>query len=130
MNVSQLPLRQRGVPCCEGLVQADAGWAQEMADVLKALAEPTRLSMIAALWAADAPVCICDFTATFDLSQPTISHHMSKLKGAGLVESTKHGIWVYYSLREDLPPTVVALLGTLMEPLAPTAKAPSAAPAR
>jgi ArsR family transcriptional regulator len=101
-----------------------------MADVLKALAEPTRLSMIAALWAADAPVCICDFTATFDLSQPTISHHMSKLKGAGLVESTKHGIWVYYSLREDLPPTVVALLGTLMEPLAPTAKAPSAAPAR
>jgi DNA-binding transcriptional ArsR family regulator len=85
--------------------------------VLKALAEPTRLSMIAALWAADAPVCICDFTATFDLSQPTISHHMGKLKAAGLVESAKQGIWVYYSLRQDLPRHLVNLLDALLEPM-------------
>lgn len=114
----ELPVRQRGVPCCEGLIQTDPGWAQEMAEVLRALAEPTRLSMIAALWAADAPVCICDFTATFDLTQPTISHHMGKLKAAGLVESTKQGIWTYYRLRENLPPSVVDLLKTMLEPLA------------
>ena len=121
MNVSKLPVRQRGVPCCEGLLQADPGWAEETAEVLKALAEPTRLSMIAALWAADAPVCICDFTAAFALSQPTISHHMGKLKAAGLVESSKQGIWVYYSLRKDLPPQVVGLLRALVAPLAETA---------
>ena len=125
--MSQLPVRQRGVPCCEGLLRPDPAWADETAEVLKALAEPTRLSMIAALCAADAPVCICDFTATFDLSQPTISHHMGKLKAAGLVESTKHGIWVHYSLREDLPSPVVDLLATLVEPLAHAAKRSSSA---
>lgn len=130
MNIGQLPVRQRGVACCEGLVQADAVWAQETAEVLKALAEPTRLSMVAALWAAEAPVCICDFTAAFDLSQPTISHHMGKLKAAGLVESTKQGVWVYYSLREGLPRTVVDLLSTLLPPPAQAATARSAAPAR
>ena len=122
MSLSELPVRQRGVPCFEGLLRPDPAWADETAAVLKALAEPTRLSMIAALWAAVAPVCICDFTATFDLSQPTISHHMGKLKAAGLVESSKQGIWVYYSLRKDLPPKVVGLLGALVEPLAETAK--------
>jgi ArsR family transcriptional regulator, arsenate/arsenite/antimonite-responsive transcriptional repressor len=127
VSVSQLPVRQRGVPCCERLVQANPAWAQETAEVLKALAEPTRLSMIAALWAADAAVCICDFTATFDLSQPTISHHMGKLKAAGLVEATKQGIWVYYSLREDLPPSVVDLLRALVEPLDKTTRIAAAA---
>jgi ArsR family transcriptional regulator len=125
VNFRQLPVRQRGVPCCEGLLQADRAWAEETAEVLKALAEPTRLSMIAALWAADAPVCICDFTATFDLSQSTISHHMGKLKSAGLVESSKQGIWVYYSLREDMPGEVVDLLASLVEPLAQAAKSSS-----
>jgi DNA-binding transcriptional ArsR family regulator len=110
------------MPCCATLLQADPGWAQETAEVLKALAEPTRLSMVAALWGADVPICICDFTAAFDLSQPTISHHMGKLKAAGLVESTKRGIWVYYSLRPNLPPSVVDLLRTLVEPVAKAAK--------
>ena len=98
--------------------------------MLKALAEPTRLSMIAALWAADAPVCICDFTASFDLSQPTISHHMGKLKAAGLVESSKQGIWVYYSLRKELPPSVTGLLCSLVEPLGAFGATDRTAPGR
>jgi ArsR family transcriptional regulator, arsenate/arsenite/antimonite-responsive transcriptional repressor len=126
VNISELPVRQRGIACCEGLVQADPVWAQETAEVLKALAEPTRLSMVAALWAAEAPVCICDFTAAFDLSQPTISHHMAKLNAAGLVDSTKRGVWVYYSLRRGLSKPLVDLLNTLLQ--APAAA--SAAPAR
>jgi DNA-binding transcriptional ArsR family regulator len=93
----------------------DQAWAEEAAGLLKALADPTRLSMVACLWQARAPVCICDFTATFDLSQPTISHHMGKLKGAGLIESEKRGIWIYYRLRDDLSPSITALIGTLLE---------------
>ena len=129
VSTTQLPVRQRGVACCQELVTGDGAWAQETAEILKALAEPTRLSMIAALWTAQAPVCICDFTAAFALSQPTISHHMGKLRAAGLVDSAKQGIWVYYRLREDLPASTLDLLGTLVEPVAQPAPARSPAPA-
>jgi ArsR family transcriptional regulator len=111
--IRELPVRQRG-QCCEIAVPVDEGWAEEAAGLLKALADPTRLSMVACLWQATAPICICDFTATFDLSQPTISHHMAKLKAAGLIESEKHGIWIYYRLRDDLTPAISGLIGTLM----------------
>jgi len=110
----ELPVRQRGVACCATLVQADEAWARDTAEVLKALAEPTRLSMVAALWEAQAPVCICDFTATFELSQPTISHHMARLKEAGLVEVSKAGIWAYYRLKAHLDARTRALLDALV----------------
>jgi ArsR family transcriptional regulator len=84
---------------CELPIQVDPEWAAQRAQLLKAIADPTRVSMLAALMAATSPICICDFTATHGLSQPTISHHMSKLREAGLVEAEKHGIWVYYRLR-------------------------------
>lgn len=93
-------IRQRG-SCCE-LPAVDASWALTTSDLLKALADPTRLTMLATLWKAEAPVCICDFTGSLDLSQPTISHHMGKLKEAGLVEFEKQGIWIYYRIRQDL----------------------------
>jgi ArsR family transcriptional regulator len=81
---------------------------------MKALADPTRLIMVAALWKADQPVCICDFTGSLELTQPTISHHMAKLRQAGLVDCEKRGIWVYYSLRKDLPPVTRGLLRHLL----------------
>ncbi len=81
---------------------------------MKALSDPTRLTMVASLWKADAPICICDFTAGLGLGQPTISHHMAKLKEAGLVESEKRGIWVYYRLREKLEPSTRKLLKQLV----------------
>src|SRR5438128_12040458 len=119
--MTELPVRQRGVACCQELVTGDEAWAQKRAGLLKALGEPTRLRMVSALWAAAAPVCICDFTAAFELSQPTISHHMAKLKAAGLVESSRQGIWIYYRLREQLPALTTELLGTLVEPVAEAA---------
>jgi ArsR family transcriptional regulator len=82
--------------------------------MLKALADPTRLTMMATLWRAEAPICICDFTASLELSQPTISHHMAKLKEAGLVESEKHGIWIYYRLSEVLPSSTREVLSHLL----------------
>ena len=114
MTLRELPvIRERGT-CCELPVAVDLEWATRQADLLKALADPTRLTMIAALRKAAAPVCICDFTAALSLTQPTISHHMGKLREAGLVESEKRGIWVYYRLRDKLPTSTRKLLGQLI----------------
>ena len=113
MAVKELPvLRQRGA-CCE-LPVVKESWADQTSDLMKALADPTRLTMIASLWKADAPICICDFTAGLGLTQPTISHHMAKLKDAGLVDSEKRGIWIYYRLREKLAPATRRILAQLI----------------
>ena len=114
MTLRELPvIRERGT-CCELPVAVDVEWATRQADLLKALADPTRLTMIAALRKAAAPVCICDFTAALSLTQPTISHHMGKLREAGLVESEKRGIWVYYRLAGDLDSATRQLLNRLI----------------
>jgi ArsR family transcriptional regulator, arsenate/arsenite/antimonite-responsive transcriptional repressor len=111
--MKELPLvRERGA-CC-ALPVVDEAWAERTSVLMKALADPTRLTMVAALWKAQQPICICDFTADLDLSQPTISHHMAKLKEADLVESKKQGIWVYYRLRKDLTASTRKLLAQLI----------------
>jgi ArsR family transcriptional regulator len=71
---------------------------------MRALADPTRVQMVHMLRAATEPICVCDFTAAFDLGQPTISHHLGKLRDAGLVEATRVGLWAFYSLRTDVSP--------------------------
>jgi ArsR family transcriptional regulator len=63
----------------------------------KALADPTRVAIINSLSAAD-EVCVCNLTETFELSQPTISHHLRILREAGLVASSRRGTWAYYRL--------------------------------
>jgi ArsR family transcriptional regulator len=109
----ELPvIRQRGA-CCE-LPDVDTRWVDRTSELMKALADPTRLAMMASLWKAQEPICICDFTAGLGLSQPTISHHMAKLKDAGLVDSEKRGIWVYYTLRSDLPSSTRKFLTELI----------------
>ncbi|OGO73216.1 MAG: hypothetical protein A3G84_05050 [Chloroflexi bacterium RIFCSPLOWO2_12_FULL_71_12] len=108
----ELPLRERGV-CCAPRLRLPAEKVDELSSVLKALADPTRLQMAVILRDAKEPVCICDLTGSFDLSQPTVSHHMAKLREAGLIESQKHGIWTLYSLRRDLSPATRRVLGAL-----------------
>jgi ArsR family transcriptional regulator len=111
--VKELPvIRQRGV-CCDLPVVKET-WAEERAELMRALGDPTRLTMVASLWKANAPICICDFTAGLELTQPTISHHMAKLREAGLVESEKRGIWIYYRLRDKLPTSTRKLLSQLI----------------
>src|SRR2546430_17180416 len=75
---------------------------------------PPRLTMVASLLKAGSPICICDFTAGLRLGQPTISHHMARLKEAGLVESEKRGVWVYYRLRDKMPTETRKLLSGLV----------------
>jgi ArsR family transcriptional regulator len=107
------PERAKGV-CCPPAMPLPGARVDASVEILKALADPTRLQMMGVLHRATQPVCICDFTAAFDLSQPTISHHMGKLKDAGLVEVTRSGIWAYYRLARNLDPRTRTMLDLLV----------------
>jgi ArsR family transcriptional regulator, arsenate/arsenite/antimonite-responsive transcriptional repressor len=85
--------------------------SEALAARFKALADPTRVAIVNRLAAAD-ECCVCDLNAAFDLSQPTISHHLKVLRDAGLVESSRRGTWAYYRL---VPEAVRALRQTLGE---------------
>ncbi len=113
MAFIELPVRTRGICCDLELAAAPADMAPAV-DVLKALADPTRLSMVATLRKHAQPVCICDLVAVYDLTQPTISHHMAVLKEAGLVSWEKRGLWRFYALRDDLPGATKRLLEALL----------------
>jgi ArsR family transcriptional regulator, arsenate/arsenite/antimonite-responsive transcriptional repressor len=81
----------------------------ELAARFKALADPTRVAIVNRLAATDES-CVCDLTAAFELSQPTISHHLRLLREAGLVEASRRGTWAYYRL---IPEAVAELRGAL-----------------
>ena len=83
--------------------------AEELAARFKALGDPTRVAIVNRL-AQATETCVCDLTATFDLSQPTISHHLKLLREAGLVEATRRGTWAYYRV---VPGALAALAGAL-----------------
>src|SRR2546421_3515057 len=84
--------------------------AGELADRFRALADPTRVAIVNRLSGAD-ELCVCDLTATFELSQPTISHHLKILREAGLVESSRRGTWAYYRLVPEAVGAVRRALG-------------------
>src|SRR3954452_19465002 len=102
------------VACCAPLTKepltADA--AARVAPLLKALADPVRLRLLSLVAShADGEACVCDLNDAFDLSQPTISHHLKVLHEVGLLDRTKRGVWVYYAVRRDALADVAALLG-------------------
>jgi ArsR family transcriptional regulator len=74
--------------------------AEQTAGLMKALADPVRLRLMSLIAAAD-EACVCDLTAPFAVSQPTISHHLKVLRAAGLIESERRGTWVYYRARTE-----------------------------
>jgi ArsR family transcriptional regulator len=86
-----------------------SGDATAVAARFKALADPTRVEIVRRLACCD-ECCVCDLNDAFDLSQPTISHHLKVLRDAGLVEATRRGTWAYYRL---VPDAVRALRQTL-----------------
>jgi ArsR family transcriptional regulator len=99
--------------CCAPLSAQPltAGQAEQVAPLLKALADPVRLRLMSLVASHEGgEACICDLNDAFDLSQPTISHHMKVLHDAGLVDRDKRGVWVYYRIR----PQALASLGTLI----------------
>jgi ArsR family transcriptional regulator, arsenate/arsenite/antimonite-responsive transcriptional repressor len=88
--------------CCAPLLREPitASQARDMARLLKALADPTRLRLVSMVAAAGegSEACVCDLTAPLGLTQPTISHHLKILVDAGIFSRDKRGVWAYYSL--------------------------------
>ena len=102
LDVAAAAARTRG--CCVPIERPmDTAQADALAAVFRSLSDPTRVQMLRMLRDAAGPICVCDFTATFAQSQPTISHHLGKLRDAGFVRSEKRGIWSFHSLRADMP---------------------------
>lgn len=72
-------------------------WAADLARMFKSLADPVRLRMLSLIAShAGGEACVCDLSDSFDLSQPTISHHLKVLRSAGLLDCERRGTWVYY----------------------------------
>jgi ArsR family transcriptional regulator, arsenate/arsenite/antimonite-responsive transcriptional repressor len=77
----------------------DEAAAAGLAQVFKALGDPVRLRLVSLIGAHQGgEVCVCDLTTAFDLTQPTISHHLKVLRQAGIIDSERRGTWVYYRL--------------------------------
>jgi ArsR family transcriptional regulator len=85
--------------------------AAELATVFKAIANPVRLQILDILSRQDGQVCVCDIEGYFDLSQPTISHHLRVMRQAGLVETEQRGTWVYYFVRPEKMERLRTFLG-------------------
>lgn len=104
--------------CCQGVASAplDEAQAVELAKVFKALGDPVRLRLLSMIASGKGgEVCVCELTPAFELSQPTISHHLKLLRQAGLIDCERRGTWVYYWV---VPGTLDRLSATLTTPRA------------
>jgi len=95
--------RPKGEPCCEPVVYPDIEreQAERMAIVAKALGDPIRMQLVDVLRRHAGKVCVCELVPLFDLSQPTVSHHLKVLREAGVVGSERQGLWAYYYVEND-----------------------------
>ena len=102
------------VACCSPLSAQPLSQAQadQIAPLLKALADPVRLRLMSLIAShAGGEACVCDLNDAFDLSQPTISHHLKVLHDAGLLDRDKRGVWVYYRARTEALSGLATLIG-------------------
>ena len=102
------------VACCSPVTRealsTDA--AERIAPLVKAIADPVRLRLVSLVAShADGEACVCDLNDAFDLSQPTISHHLKLLHDAGLLDREKRGVWVYYRVNAGALSDLATLLG-------------------
>jgi ArsR family transcriptional regulator len=95
--------RPAGERCCEPVVYPDVERqrAERIATVAKALGDPVRLQLDDVLRNHAGKVCVCELVPLFDLSQPTVSHHLKVLRDAGIVGSERQGLWAYYYVIPD-----------------------------
>ncbi|WP_083982927.1 ArsR/SmtB family transcription factor [Actinomadura hibisca] len=115
VTTSQVTADQQGEACCVPLVcePLTEGEAAELAPLFKAIADPVRLRLLSLIACHEGgEACVCDLTDAFDLTGPTISHHLKVLKQAGLIDSERRGTWVYYWLNPGVLERLSAILGT------------------
>jgi ArsR family transcriptional regulator len=111
-NRPALPLADA---CCAPLLREPltGGQAAELARLLKALADPTRLRLVSMVAAHDGgEACVCDLTEPLGLTQPTVSHHLKILVEAGIFTRDKRGVWAYYALVPSALDALAAVLST------------------
>jgi ArsR family transcriptional regulator len=90
--------RPIGEPCCDPVVYPDIDReaAERMGSIAKALGDPIRMQLVDVLRKHAGKVCVCELVPLFDLSQPTVSHHLKVLRDAGIVGSERQGLWAYF----------------------------------
>ncbi len=95
--------RAAGAACCQPVVYPDVEREQaaRMAAIAKAVGDPVRLQLVDVLRKHAGKVCVCELVPLFDLSQPTVSHHLKVLREAGIVGSERDGLWAYYYVIPD-----------------------------
>src|ERR687886_1805289 len=95
--------RPAGQPCCEPVVYPDVDRerASRMAEVAKALGDPVRLQLVDVLRRHAGEVCVCELVPLFDIAQNTLSHHLRKLREAGIVGVERRGLWAYYYVEPE-----------------------------
>ena len=103
MAVDTTSTKQASGGCCTPVYQpeVDDARAARLAATAKALADPIRVQIVDVLLRHSGEVCQCELGPLFDVSQPTLSHHLRKLEDAGLVTVERRGRWAYYSLEPD-----------------------------
>src|SRR5262245_3136834 len=95
--------RPPGEPCCAPTVhpEIDVDQATRLAAVARALSDPIRVQLVDVLRRHAGKVCVCELTPLFDVSQPTVSHHLKVLREAGLVDVERRGLWSFYYVIHD-----------------------------
>jgi ArsR family transcriptional regulator len=114
-----LPVAEPLDLCCSPLTSQplSAADAETVAPLLKALADPVRLRLMSLVLSHEGgEACVCDLTPAFELSQPTISHHLKVLHEVGLLDREKRGVWVYYRARPDAMRAMGALFDAVVAP--------------
>jgi len=104
-----MPIRTRPTGCCAPRAPRplSSQVQQRLVAAFQALADPTRLEILRLVAAQPGPTCVCDVVDHFELSQPTISHHLKVLREAGLLRASRRGIWSFY----EVDPKGLGLLG-------------------
>jgi ArsR family transcriptional regulator len=114
IDLELAPKRKRpnGEPCCEPVAypEIERAEAERMAGVAKALGDPVRMQLVDVLRKHAGKVCVCELVPLFDLSQPTVSHHLKKLREAGIVGSERQGLWAYYYVEPEALKEIAAWL--------------------
>jgi len=106
----------QSVACCAPLAREPISQrqAEQIVPLIKALADPVRLRLMSLVVCHEGgEACVCDLNDAFDLSQPTISHHLKVLHESGLLDRDKRGVWVSYRVRTEAMEALAAMLGAV-----------------